>query len=444
MNQAIASGIINLDDVRIKLDMATNVEILNAHNKAKWQGKDGKWYTHVYDSTKKDNRRLLKRKTEEALNTAIIKIVKNQLAKKKKKKDKEKITLEIIYPDWLAYKSLHTEKTSSIKRYSTEWKRYYMSDPIIKKPLDELSVLMLDEWAHRMIKQHKMNKKQYYTMSIILRQSLQYAKNRGDISENPFEAVKIESKMFRKTKKKADETQVYLEEEQALIIQEAWKDYNSSNAKETTPLAVILAFYLGCRPGETVAIREEDIRGQYIHIQRMEIGEFETTDGINYIKTGVDVAEHTKTDAGDREVYATSEAMELIRMIKFANQKQGCSGEYLFMQDGERTKETAVAWRLEKYCNHIAIPYKSPHKMRKTYISTLIDNNLNINTIRKLVGHEDEKTTYQSYCFDRRNNTQIETQLEEALKFNNEKSNIITFVNPCNMDQVTIGNQNQI
>lgn len=40
---------------------------------------------------------------------------------------------------------------------------------------------------------------------------------------------------------------------------------------------------------------------------------------------------------------------------------------------------------------------------------------MNIDTIRRLAGHEDERTTYGSYCYDRHSSKQIETQLENAL-----------------------------
>lgn len=97
------------------------------------------------------------------------------------------------------------------------------------------------------------------------------------------------------------------------------------------------------------------------------------------------------------------------------NRRNHTSEGYLFNKDGESIKETAVSWRLKKYCKHLGILYKSPHKIRKTYISTLIDDGLNIDTIRRLAGHEDEKTTYGSYCYDRHSSKQVEAQLENAL-----------------------------
>ena len=167
------------------------------------------------------------------------------------------MTLESLYPEWLNYYKVHTTKTASVKRYSTEWTRYYISDPIIKKPLKSLTKLMLDEWVHNVIQRHHMTKKQYYTMSFIIRNCMSYAEENGYLQENVFAKVKVNAKMFRKVQKKPDYTQVYLAHEQPLIIDEAWKDYNK-NPENTTPLAVILMFYLAVRPGEIVALQESD------------------------------------------------------------------------------------------------------------------------------------------------------------------------------------------
>ena len=279
-------------------------------------------------------------------------------------------------------------------------------------------------------------------MSYILRHCMIYAEEKGYINQNVFSSIKIESKMFRKEQKKSDETQVYLDSEQPMIIEEAWRDYNK-NPDNTTPLAVILLFYLGARPGEIVAIKEEDVKEDYIHIRRMETGDFIEIEPGKYKRISRSVVEHTKTDAGDRLVPLIGKAVKIVGLIKSVNKRLNCNGKYLFMNQGERIKETAISWRLEKYCNHLQIPYRSPHKIRKTVISSMIDANVNINTIRKIVGHEDEKTTYNNYCFDRKSKTEIKRQLEIALDVEDHKKNVVQF-NRFNSEPVIMSNHNKV
>ena len=40
---------------------------------------------------------------------------------------------------------------------------------------------------------------------------------------------------------------------------------------------------------------------------------------------------------------------------------------------------------------------------------------VNINTIREMVGHTDERTTYNSYCFDRTDKSERQKIVEAAL-----------------------------
>ena len=60
----------------------------------------------------------------------------------------------------------------------------------------------------------------------------------------------------------------------------------------------------------------------------------------------------------------------------------------------------------------IGIFQKSNHKIRKTFISSLIECGININTVRSLAGHEDETTTLNNYCFN--TNEETEMELENA------------------------------
>lgn len=429
------ADIINIDDVRNQLEMRNNEEILKAHEYKIWQGKDGKWYTHVYDPSRKEKRRLIKRTTESKLQEELIRLYRNR--------EKKEITLEELYPEWLDYLSLHTNKSASVKRYTSEWNKYYASSSIIKQPIKQLTTLTLDKWVHNMIKTYNMDRKKYYMMTYIIRNCMIYAKENGYIKKNVFKKVKVDSKMFRKVKKKADRTQVYLENESPLIIQEALKDY-CKNPDNTTPLAVVLEFFLGTRPGEIVAIKECDVEEKYVYIHRMEVGKFEKSDVGTYKRVSREVVEHTKSDAGDRIIPLVDSAGRIFQLILEVNRRNGCAGTYLFMKDGKRIHESAVSWRLEKYCNHLGISYRSVHKIRKTVISSMIDANMNINTIRRYVGHEDEKTTYKNYCFDRKEEAQVIEQLELALDKQSKSFNVVLFKNIKSDNQVTIGNQSQV
>lgn len=338
--------------------------------------------------------------------------------KEKKNKKKKSITLEELYPEWMEYYESSCSSLASVKRYSSEWDRFYEKAELIKIPLKDLKVVDMEMWLNNQIKTYSLTRKKYYTMSRIIRGSFEYAYKKEYIKKNTFDKVEVNSKLFQKEQKKADKTEVFTDQESEDIIKAAYEDFQEK-PNDTTPLAVILAFCLGTRPGETVAICTDDIMERKIHIHRSEVGVFEKADadGVHYTRKCVRAEDHTKTSAGDREVYLTEDAHTVINLVKEVNRKNRYTGKFLFVLDGKRIKETGVKWRLEKYCKHLGIEVRTPHKIRKTVISKMLDGGMNLNTVRKMVGHEDEKTTLRNYYFDRREENEIYSQFQEIIGF---------------------------
>ena len=340
-------------------------------------------------------------------------------AKIYKEQIEKQITLSMFYPTWLKHKALHTEATSYVHRIDNDWYKYYVGTAIVDKPLCKLDKVTLDEWAHELIRKHSLTKTQYYNITVIMRQALEYAKEKGIITESPFAGVKVSKKLFKVVKKKPDATQVFLVDEQPKIEAEALQDFAESGY--TACLGIALCFQLGARIGEMVALKWSDIgeeKPNHIHIQRMERKvHAEQPDG-TWKSAGYEVVEHAKTEAGDRNTYLPKKARDILQTIKDWNVEHGFGdSEYIFLgKDGNRIHSRALDTRIRKYCTHIGIDEKSMHKIRKTYISALVDSNLiNINKIREMVGHEDERTTLKNYTFNRKSEEQTQEDIEMAL-----------------------------
>ena len=321
---AMQNGTIDIAYVREQIEMKQRAEVLKEHTHKIWEGKDGYWHSYVYDETKPKNRKPIKKKQLKDLEDLIVEYNKKQVEENcKKEVRKPDVTLREMYPDWLQYKSLHTKATSYIKRITSDWKKYYLDDSIIDIPIKEFTKISLEKWALTKVKDLELTKKQYMNMSLIIRGCLSMAaEEKVVIKENLYLQVHINPKLFRPIKKKESKTQVYTEDEQRLIFKEAMEDFQN-DPTDTTPLAVMLAFFIGTRPGETVAIKESDIRGDIIDIQRMESGMFETQDGINYSRVAVEVVDYTKTEAGTRQVSVSADGMAIIEIIKTVNESNG-------------------------------------------------------------------------------------------------------------------------
>jgi integrase len=378
-------------------------ELKKKHPYHIWQGNDKRWRTYISDTTKKSGRKMIAKSSEESIYQFLYDYYDETLVAKLL----DKITLEMLYPEWLEYKKLHTTASTYITRINSDWKSFYLGTDITKIPIKKLDKLTLDVWAHTMIKSYDMNRKKYTNMQTIMRQALSYAIDLHIISANPMDSVKIDKKVFRKDKKKPDATQVFSDSEKSQIIKLAWKDFEEKvKVYELSPLALIFQFQTGLRIGELCSVRYEDIECEdYIHIQRM------------VRRDTKEVVPHSKTDEGDRQVFLTTEAKRIIAVAKARQEELKVRSDgYIFSIDNKPITERCIISLLKKYCKNLGILYRSSHKVRKTYGSDLLDAGVSINTTRMMLGHSDEKTTLKYYCFDTRTDDVKKNLIEHALK----------------------------
>lgn len=422
MKYAISEGIINLDDVQNTMREQEKKRILEKHQYSIfYDEKDKRWKTTIPDLSKKNGRRLIAKRSKDSLINEIVEIYTKE---EDDKYIKENIfTLENLFPKWLKYKSSQTDASSYSKRIMVDWKKFYQDTDIVKIPITELKYLMLNEWAHNIVKQFSLNSKQYYNMSIIIRQCLDYAVELEVIDNNPFGRVKIKSTMFTKKSKKTNDSQVFLISEQKKLYDEAVYRFNKRSWC-TTPLVILLNFHLGLRIGELVALKWSDIEDDYIHVQRMEQTYYsliEQEDGsISTKPNGYKIAAHTKSSAGDRLVYLNSNAKAILNKIKYTNMKYGYYDDgFIFIASRYNRRGTSrtLTKYLEDLCLSSGITNKSNHKIRKTQISSMFDKGININTIREQAGHEDERTSLNNYCFDQ-NDDEIKKEMLESISNN--------------------------
>ncbi|MCR5082354.1 MAG: site-specific integrase [Parasporobacterium sp.] len=385
--QAIVdSGIISSESLEELLYMAKKAEILKRYHI--WQGKNGRFFAHIYCN---NVRKLVSKSTEKDLiqyladadNYGVCTLL--DLCKK---------FFERKINEWSDNTRLRNEQY---------FKKYLANEPLLKENIKKITYVKLEEFLRNLVIKHEMTRKTYNNVIAPVRFAFEYATYEGvDLKKQDiFKQVKLPTKLFKQTRKPESSSQVYTEEEQRKLINTILENYSTS-----TPLAIVLAFYTGTRVGEMMALKWDDVHENYIHIQRMEQRNY---DNDNHLKRTV--VNHAKTDAGTRDIPLTSKAKDILRLISDFESVDG----YIFCSEGKRTTSKGFECALRRYCRKAEIPYKSSHKIRKTYISTLIDNNININTIREIVGHEDAQTTYNSYCYDRKDINTVRSELENIL-----------------------------
>ena len=414
LKYAVTQGIINLDDVRNDMREQEKQRILKMHPYEIWLSKDGRWRTYLPDENNSRKRRMVAKQDRVKLENELI-------AFYTKDEDDAYIsltnpTLAELYPQWIVYRNSLTRSSSTIKRFKSIWNTWYKDKEISEKHILDLDYLYLNQWANTIVKEHNLDKKQYYLISCVAKQLFAFAMEKHYINVNPFDRVKVHPKMFAHKKKPSSKEQVFIVSEQELLAEEAKRKFEA-RPWCMSPLLVLLNFQIGLRIGELVAIKWEDIKENYIMVNRMETTTYKVMETGEVVPDGYKVVPYVKSEAGYREVYLNSIAKSLLAEIKKTHLKNGYFDEgYIFIasRTGQRGTSRTFTKYLENLCKSAGVINKSNHKIRKTYISSLFDYGVNINTIREQAGHEDEKTSLNNYCFDQKDLAERESMLEKA------------------------------
>ncbi len=422
--QALECGILDLSDIQEQMNMKKKEKILKAHAFNVWKGSNDYWYTYLPDG--KGGRKQKRKKTKEALEDCIIEYYKNQdseevlVQKEIDQISKRNITIKELYERWIEYKFNHTNSSGYIKRITCSWKKYYLNDDyILNTPVIAFTKFDLDQWAHKLIKENNMTKKEYYNVTLILRQCIDLAVELKYIEYNYFSDVKIKPKIFVRTKKAPAETQVYHSTEY-FKLKTALHNKFEKYPNNTTYFAILFAFETGVRIGELAALKFSDIEKNdpdNIHIQRQEIKNFKFNDDKTMTFSGFSILDHPKSDDGERKIPLTATAKEIIKNQEKMQKERGIDIDgYIFFKDGKRVNQDQLQKSIENCCKDAGLDVKRIHKIRKTYISTLIQSQLSIEEVRRIAGHADERVTYSNYCYNLLNRKETFDLVNKALE----------------------------
>lgn len=102
--------------------------------------------------------------------------------------------------------------------------------------------------------------------------------------------------------------------------------------------------------------------------------------------------------------------------------------EYVFEKNGERIHTQAIRMRLRRICDKLHIYRKSPHKIRKTYGSILLDNRIDSRLIIGQMDHTNILCTEQHYHRNRRTVERKQEILSNIPEFQTHQKSNKTYV----------------
>lgn len=395
LKYALDNGIIDFNTIQTKIEMNERRKFLEKHESRIWQSTDGKWYTYLPDVAK--GKKLIKRSTEDALKDAIIEHYKNT---------EEEPTIECIFHKWIDEKLEYGEiQKQTYDRYIVDFQKFFVASEFSNKKIRYIDEITLEHFCKGQIRDNQLTSKGWANLRLLVRAIFKYAKRRGytkfDVA-NFMSYLELSKTIFRHSKKKASDN-IFNEVEIKQIVDYCFKKPTLSN------MAVLFAAYTGMRVGEIVALKWEDIGKDIIYVHRTQVT-YKDEHGKN-IHT---IKDDTKTEAGNREVVIIPQLREVLRRLRVINPFT----EYVFqIDDGKTVLKNTICKNLHIICDNLGIKRRGVHTLRKTFITNMINANVEEAIILEQVGHTMLQTSKEYYYYNDKMMDYMSDRVSKAIAY---------------------------
>lgn len=374
----VDSGIIDVPNIQSILEMKKRQELLDNHPYKMWCGSNGKWYTYLPDEEK--GRILKKKSTRKDIEDIVVQYQESVMSNP---------TINDLFTEWNDHrrdigriaKSSHTRLRQVYDRHFKEFGKKRIANVKESEWVDFLEAQVFE---------HNLSSKAFASLKSVVRGMLKWAKRQGMITYSPelmLTELDLSDTVFSK-KIKEDYEEVFDEDETQKML-----SYLIGN-RDIRNDGIILLFVSGVRVGELVGIKPQDIdlNSNTVKIRRTETRFKEGDDTIFAIK------EYPKTKAGIREIVIPTSYSWLLKEL--SDKSKG--HEFVFEEDGKRLTTLLIRKRIYSICKKVGVYKKSPHKIRATYDTILLDNGVDKRTVKDQMGHSDISVSEKSYHRNRK------------------------------------------
>lgn len=402
-------GIIDVNEYHRYIWMVKKDKVKNVHTHAITQGtgRDRRWFTNVRDPQTGKRKRVAGNSEEEVYQ----KLYTFYFAREKEKA----LTLEKIYAEWLPYRVATVGKANTAHRQDTDYHRYYLNEPLskhlISTPVRELTRAEIKQWECELIKKYQMTYKAATNVFSILRQMMDYLVDRELLEQNIAREIHLDRTIYRTVSKAPAETQIFFPDEIEELIALCYQ--KAKEREDENYLTIPLIQQLGIRLGECLALSfsDFDTKTRKVHIHRSLCVQDDLLPDGTWAKRHFVVEDSLKKGSPPRDILVTDACFELIKKIRAMLLKKGIVRDRIF----ETASESSIQMKLYRLCDKLNFGRRSPHKLRKTYISLLLNNGLDPDFVRRQAGHQQLQTTLNNYTYSTTRDEVIVEKLNQVL-----------------------------
>ena len=386
--------IIPIESIEDMIRMREKQLYLQRHDYKVWQGKSGKWFTYISEGGK---RKLVKRNEQSGIEQYLYEFYKEK---------EENPTIEKIFYEWLHNKLDTSEITKPTRdHYICDFNRWIANTDFSKHKIKTITEEDIDILIRSIISERQITAKQFSAIRTVLNGIFKYAKRKKYTSisiSTYFKDLDISKRAFRSTPLQL-EGAIFRTDEIKLLLDWLYSHPTIEN------LGIIFAFETGVRVGELSAVKFSDVKGDVLHIQRQEI--MYKSDEVG--KAINEVVEYTKTEAGNRYIYLPKNSVNLLTCMRWTNK----DSDFMMYKNGHRINKRMFHEYITKACKGCGIPPRSMHKIRRTYATLLIDNDVDDSLVMSQLGHTSIDTTRKYYYYANKDNESKRKQIQNAIDF---------------------------
>ena len=378
---AIGNGMLDINSTVELYDKMERQRLLKLHTGKIWQGKDGKWRTHLQMPDGK--RKLVSRATKEAVEDAIVEFY---------EENNSSIKFKEAFEGWVTRQRNLGRSDNTIYHYQADYRRFFKDDEFELLDVTEITDEIICIFIKRKLENIKMPYSSLKGMFGYIRGVMDKAVRDKIITDNPCKYVDLI--MFKKLcveKDKTSANRTLSDEEIEKLINKLMKSYKEK-PQYIPQYAIELTIHLGLRVSELAALKWEDIDSVHgvIKIRRSE--KFNRLTKEYFID---DVKNHK-----ERELPMTSEIQEILDRIKNVETKNGYLSEWVFSDENGRVNAPRISECIRnRTMGKEFDSTKSIHAIRRTFNSKLRCMGVSTVVAASMLGHT-VQVNENNYTYD--------------------------------------------
>jgi len=379
---------INMDNVRDKVNKMKDNEYLSMHEYSIWQGENGKWYTYFHDESSKSGRKLVKRKDEQTIKNTIIKYY----------KEKENQSEETFYECFIKWKGRQKKcgvANSTITHYESDYRRFFGKDDIVpEKQIKTFNETDIENLIFRILDREKIKYQGLRQMFYMLDGIFKQARREKKIIENPCDYIDIETYKKRCLDTTFDPKKRVLNDDECKKVLEIILKDRIEKPEYIPSYALELSLLTGLRAGELSFLQWKHIKYNegYILVCGSEKYDQAT-------KTYCD--DKTKT-AKERKIPLTNEMIDFFSKLKKVEMEHGYLTKYVFSDHRGRIHRGTLCTCGRNKCIQAGVEARGLQVARRTFNSQLKTSGVSTVIASSILGHSQE-VNEKFYTYDTSN-----------------------------------------